>query len=78
VAGPLLVSNEDVSDARIEQRVVDREDCAAGQAEHRLDPLLFQTLDERFGSGELHVDPLFFRYRKRPPYLGRPPVYVNA
>ena len=54
VAGALLVAHEDVADRRVEDRVVDGQDAAAGQAEHDLDPLHLEALDEGLGSGELH------------------------
>jgi hypothetical protein len=56
VAGALLVAHEDVADRRVEQRVVRRQDAAAGQAEDGLDafhlqdrmracaPVIFMTL----------------------------------
>jgi hypothetical protein len=61
VAGTLLVAHENVADAGIEQWVIDGQDCAARQPENGIDALLFQTLDECFGSSELHNVPLLFR-----------------
>ena len=54
VAGALLVAHEDVADRRLEQRVVGRQDAAAGQAEHDLHRLLLEALDEGLGAGEFH------------------------
>ena len=56
VAGALLVAHEDVADRRLQQRVVGGQDAPAGQAEHDLDRLLLEALDEGLGSGELHGD----------------------
>ncbi len=39
VAGALLVAHEDVADRGVEDRVVHRQDRAAGQAEDRVDAL---------------------------------------
>ena len=46
VAGALLVTHEHVADRRLEQRVVGRQDAAAGQAEHHVDLLHLECLDE--------------------------------
>ena len=54
VAGALLVAHEDVADRRIEQRVVGRQDAAAGQAEHDLDALHLEGFDQGLGPGDLH------------------------
>ena len=58
VAGALLVAHEDVADRRLQQRVVGRQDAAAGQAEHDLHRLLLEALDECLGAGELAWDVL--------------------
>ena len=59
VAGALLVAHEDVADAAVEQRVVGRQDAAAGQAEHDLGALHLQRFDQGLGPGDLHgVAPL--------------------
>jgi hypothetical protein len=47
------VPDQDVADRRLQQRVVRREDAAAGQSEDDLDRLLLEALDERLRSGEL-------------------------
>ena len=44
VARALLVAHEDVADGRVDQRVVDGQDRAAGQAEDDLDPLVSRLL----------------------------------
>ncbi len=54
VAGPLLMAHEDVTDRRVEDGVVDRQDGAAGEAEHDLDPLHLQALDQGLCSCEFH------------------------
>jgi hypothetical protein len=54
MAGALLVPNQDVSDRRVEDGVIDRKDGAAGEAEHDLYPLHLQALDEGLGSGQFH------------------------
>jgi hypothetical protein len=54
VAGALLVTHEDVADRRVNQRVVDRQDGTAGEAEHDLRVLHLEALDEGLGSGQLH------------------------
>ena len=54
VAGALLVADEDVADRRVDDRVVGGQDAAAGEAEHDLDALHLQALDEGLGSGEFH------------------------
>jgi hypothetical protein len=46
VPGSLLVAHEDVADTRVDQRVVDGQNGAAGQAEDGVDPLLFEALYE--------------------------------
>jgi hypothetical protein len=46
VAGALLVAHEDVADRRVDDRVVHREDRAAGQAEDHLDALHLEALDQ--------------------------------
>ena len=55
VPGALLVSNEDVADRGIDQRVVDGQDRPSGQAEDDLDALGLERLDECLRSGELHI-----------------------
>ena len=54
VAGTLFVAHEDVTNRGIEKRVVRGQDAAAGQAEHDLDVLHLERLDERLGSGQFH------------------------
>src|SRR5581483_9490474 len=54
VAGALLVADQDVADARLEERVVDGQDGPAGEAEHDLRPFHLQAPDERLGAGHLH------------------------
>ncbi len=54
VSRTLLVAHEDVSDRRVDERVVDRQDRAAGQAEHHVDALALEALDQGLGSGEFH------------------------
>ena len=77
VAGTLLVADEYVADARVDQRVVDREDGATGQAEDNFDSFHLQALDEGLRASQLHNFPLLFNTQKGLP-LGRPPVYDNA
>ena len=50
----LLVADEDVPDRRVDERVVDGEDRPAREAEHHLDPLHLEALDEGLGPGHLH------------------------
>jgi hypothetical protein len=52
VAGALLVADEDVADRRLEQRVVGRQDAAAGKPEHDLHRFLLERFDEGLGAGE--------------------------
>ena len=59
VAGALLVADQDVADGGVDDRVVDGQDGAAGQAEHDVDPLHLEALDEGLGPCHLHVLPLF-------------------
>ena len=55
VAGALLVAHEDVAElAAVEQRVVDGEDRAAGQAEDVGDAEHLERADDRLGSRDLH------------------------
>jgi hypothetical protein len=56
VAGALLVAGEDVTDRRVEHRVVRGEDRAAGMAEHDLDTRELQRLDDRLCACHLHGD----------------------
>ena len=51
VAGALLVADQDVPHLRVEQRVVRRQDRAAGDAEHHLDAERLERPDERAGAG---------------------------
>ena len=54
VRGALLVAHQDVADLVLaEERVVDRQHRAAGIAEHVLDALVLQRLDDHFGAGHL-------------------------
>ena len=54
VAGALLVAHEDVADLLgVEQRVVGREDRAAGDAEDGVDPGVLERADEALGAGQL-------------------------
>ena len=55
VAGALLVAHEDVADGGVDDRVVDGQDGAAGQAEHDVDPLHLEALDEGLRPCHLHV-----------------------
>ena len=54
VPGALLVAHEDVADRRVEDRVVDRQDRPAGQAEDDLDALVLEALYECLCSGQSH------------------------
>ena len=54
VAGALLVAHQDVADGRVDDRVVHRQDGAAGQAEDRFDALHLQALDEGLTTIEFH------------------------
>jgi hypothetical protein len=54
VAGTLLVADQDVPYGGVDDRVVDRQDRAARQAEHDLDALHLEALDECLCSSELH------------------------
>jgi len=54
VTRPLLVADQDVPDRRVDDRVVDGEDGAAGKAEHDLHLLHLQALDQRLCSCEFH------------------------
>ena len=54
VAGALLVPHEDVPDlGRVHQRVVRREDRAAGDAEDRVDPDALEGPDQALRTGDL-------------------------
>jgi len=46
VTRALLVAHQNMADARVDQRVIDRQDGPAGQAEDGVDALLFEALDE--------------------------------
>src|SRR5579863_5576303 len=70
MTGALLVAHQDVADRRVQQRVVDGEDRAAGQPEDRVDALLFEAPDQCLRSCELHNVPLFLDKQKGLPYLG--------
>ena len=52
VSGALFVTGQDVAETGVEQRVVCREDGAAGNAEYHLDFLLFECLDECLCTGD--------------------------
>ena len=54
VAGSLLVAAQDVPDARVQERVVSRQDRAAGDAEDDVDALAFEGLEHRLCAGDLH------------------------
>ena len=54
VPGTLLVAHQDVADGRVDDRVVDGQDGAAGQAEHDVDALHLEALDEGLCSCHLH------------------------
>ncbi len=54
MARPLLVADEDVTDRRVEDRVVDGEDGAAGEAEDHLHSFGFQAPYEGLSPGVLH------------------------
>src|SRR6185312_9625958 len=65
VSRALLVADEDVAKlVLVEDGVVDRQHRAARIAEHHLDALVLQRLDDHFGAGHVlgHV-------RNSPPYL---------
>ena len=51
VPGALLVADQDVAHLRVEERVVRRQDRAAGDAEHDLDPERLERPDERLRPG---------------------------
>ena len=70
VTGALLVSHEDMTNGGVDQRVIDGKNGAAGQAEDRVDPLLFEALDKCLRSCELHHCPLFLDKQKGLPCLG--------
>ncbi len=54
VAGPLLVTDQDVPDAGgVHQRVVGREDAAAGDAEHRVGTDFLKSADEGLRAREV-------------------------
>ena len=60
VAGALLVADEDVAHRRrVHERVVGRQDRAAGDAEDDVDSGVLQRADQALGSGDLvgHVGP---------------------
>ncbi len=59
VSGALLVADQDVADGGVDDRVVDGQDGPAGQAEHDVDPLHLEALDEGLCPSHLHVVPLF-------------------
>ena len=50
VAGALLVADQDVADRRVDERVVDREDRPAGQAEQQVDALVLESPDQRLAA----------------------------
>ena len=53
VTGPLLVAHQDVADQlALAERIVDRKDGAAGDAEDDLDPDTLQRLHQRLGAGQ--------------------------
>ena len=52
VAGALLVSDQDVADRRVDDRVVDRENRPTRQAEHDVHALFLEGTDE--GSAAVH------------------------
>ena len=55
VAGPLLVAAQHVPHAGVEQRVVGRQDRAAGDAEDDVDALALERLEQRLRAGDLHL-----------------------
>ena len=55
VPSALLVAHEDVTDRRLQQRVVGRQDAPTREPEDDVDRLHLQGLDEGLGSGEFHV-----------------------
>ncbi len=58
----LLVADEDVADVvLLEDRVVDRQHRAAGIAEHRVDALVLQGLNDHLRAGHLSVHSLRLR-----------------
>ena len=57
VTGALLVAHQDVADGRVQDRVVGGQDAPAGEAEHDVDSLHLQALDESLGTGEFHGAP---------------------
>ena len=54
VPGALLVAHEDVAERAVEQRVVHRQDAAAGQAEDHLDALELEGSDEGLAAVQSH------------------------
>ena len=50
------MTNEDVADRRVDERVVDGKDGADREAEHDLGAFHLEALDEGLGSGEFHGD----------------------
>jgi hypothetical protein len=52
VASSLFMSNEDVTDAGLQQRVIRRKNAATRKTEHGLHIFHFKRTDERFSSSE--------------------------
>ncbi len=46
MACTLFVTNKNVANGRVDDRVVDRQDCATGQTKDHIDTLEFESLDE--------------------------------
>ena len=54
VASALLVAHEDMTNRRINDRVINRQDRSAGIAEYDLDPFEFEALYEGLGPVQSH------------------------
>src|SRR5205085_10033596 len=76
VARSLLVAAQDVSDAGVQERVVGRQDRAAGDAEDDIDALALEGLEHRLGAGDLHRDGTSSRYSTGP--LGTRLVSISS
>ncbi len=70
VTGTLFVAHEDVTNRRVDQRVVHGQDRPTRQPENGVHPLLLEALDECLGSCKFHDVPLFLYMKKGLPYLG--------
>ncbi len=54
MTGALFVAHQNVSDRRLDDRVIHRKNGPTRQTEYDLDPTQFQALDEDLGAGEFH------------------------